>query len=283
MANFKASKIRQIRAARPGEGKPIVPNAGIVHWYEGQLNPYVTAMLEDYRKSLLNELHAPDTVEFFAMDASVSNSFAGIFNALKKKWNKVFNALSKDIGGKFVDKASVAAEASVDYSLSTAGIKEPRSTYTEHIRNTMDGYTHYNETLITEIHQKAHSQIYNSVMASLTSTNPEEQGQKGIIAALKKIGIETKERTELIARDQTSKLYGALAVDRMKDNGVQYFRWIHVMGSNAKNKGKIAWRVSHEALDGEVFRVDDPELWQLGKYFSKRGDIGIPGHATGRD
>lgn len=279
MANFKASKIREIRAVRPGEGKPIAPNAGIVRWYINQLNPYVVSMVEDYKKRLTSELHAPDTVEFFAMDASVADSFASVFNSLKRKWDRVFNALSKDIGAKFVDKATVAADASVDYSLSAAGIKEPRSTYSEHIRNTMAGYTHYNETLITEIHQKAHSQIYGAVMSSLTSTNPEEQGQKGIIAALKKVGIETKERTELIARDQTSKLYGALAVDRMKENGVEYFRWMHVMGSNSKNKGKIAWRVSHEALDGEVFRVDDPQLWQLGKYFSKKGDIGIPGHA----
>ena len=276
---FKASKIRAIRPVANGEGKPIAPNAGVTKWYIDQLNPYVMAMVKDYKERLLNELHAPDTVEFYAMDSSVAGAFASIFNALERKWNKVFDALSKDIGGKFVDKVKTAADATVDFSLSTAGIKEPRSTYTDHIRNTVDGYTHYNETLISEINQKAHSQIYGAVMASLTSTNPEEQGQAGIIAALKKVGIETKERVTLIARDQTSKLYGALAVDRMRENNVEYFRWMHVMESNAKNKGKIAWRVSHEALDGEVFRIDDPQLWQVGKYFAKRGDIGIPGHA----
>lgn len=283
--SFKASKIRSVRAIKPGEGKPIVPNVGVMQWYIKQLNPYVVSMVDDYQKTLLNELNAPQTVEFFAMDearvmdASVAGAFASLFNALNRKWTKVFDRLSKTIAPEFVGKTKTAADSSVDFSLSAAGIVEPRKTFDKHIRNTVDGYTHYNETLITEINQKAHSQIYGSVMASLTSTNPEEQGQAGIIAALKKVGIETKERVELIARDQTSKLYGALAVDRMSENGVQYFRWLHVMGSNAKNKGKIAWRQSHEALDGEVFRTDDPDLWKLGKYFSKTGDIGIPGHA----
>lgn len=277
--SFKASKIRSIRKNPYGEGRPIVPNAGVAIWYIKELSPYVSAMVEDYRKSLLSELDTPKVQRFYAMDASVSGSFASLFDVLQKKWGRVFDALSENIGSKFVQKVKTAADATVDFSLSTAGIKEPRSTYSDHVRNTVDGYTHYNETLITDIGQKAHSQIYESVMASLTSTNPEAQGQKGIIAALNKVGIETKERVELIARDQTSKLYGALSVNRMKENGVEYFRWLHVMGSNAKNKGKISWRESHEAIDGEVFRVDDPELWSLGRYFSKRADIGIPGHA----
>ena len=277
--SFKASKIRAIRPAAFGEGSPIAPNVGVTRWYIKKLNPLVIDMLADYRKRLLGELEKPAVVRSFSMDASISGTFAAIFDSLQKKWEAIFDANAREIGGTFVNKIKSAADASVDFSLSVAGIKEPRKTYNEHIRNTVDGYTHYNETLITEINQKAHSQIYGAVMASLTSTNPEEQGQKGIIAALKKVGIETKDRVTLIARDQTSKLYGALAVDRMSENNVEYFRWMHVMESNAKDKGRIDWRKSHEALDGEVFRIDDPNLWQLGPYFTKRGDIGIPGHA----
>lgn len=279
MANFKASKIRSVKQIKSGDGSPIIPNFGIANSYEKEIMPYVSSMLEDYKKEILGEFETPEVHRLFMMDESVSSKFNRMLKRLEFKWSNVFAALGKKVAKDFVEKASSAADKEVDYSLSVGGIKQPRKTYNENIANTVSGYVHYNETLITNIHSEVNEKLYNAVMLSLTSPNPEEQGQSGISRALKDVGITSKERVKLIARDQTSKLYSSLASERMLENGVQYFRWLHVMESDAKNKGRIAWRQSHLDLDGEVFRVDDPELWTLGKYFTRKGDIGIPGHA----
>ncbi len=112
-----------------------------------------------------------------------------------------------------------------------------------------------------------HEKIYTSVMLSLTSPNPEEQGVSGIEKALRNAGEFSENRIDLIARDQNSKLYSSLNTERMKDNGVEKFRWIH------SSAGKTP-RPSHVAKDGEIFTLDDPRLWT-----GPKADQGPPGWA----
>lgn len=291
---FKASKIRVRKATPFGEGKPIIPNAGIASDYEKAILPYVKKMIVDYRLNILAVMDSNKAGEFYsgeAMDASIFDKiktrnktlnkiFEYVLDSLFKKWSKVFDDFAPDVSDKFVDKASKSAASSTEFSLEVAGIKEPRKTYNDYAKNVLGAAKDYNTTLISGIQKEAHEKVYNSVMLSLTSPNPEEQGQPVIIKALDDIGIQSENRVKLIARDQTSKLYGALGTDRMKQNGVMFFRWQHTFGpGGGKARGKIAWRESHEKLNNEVFWIDDPDLWTIGKYFTKKGDIGIPGYA----
>ena len=291
---FKASKLRVKRATPYGEGKPIVPNAGVSRWYIDQLTPYVKAMAKDYQTNLEAVMNTKKADQFFdgeAMDASIfdlikkrnkkiEEIFTRVLDGLNKKWSNVFSGLAKKVAPEFVDQADTAANTSTRYSLEVAGIEQPRMTYNEYARNVKGAAINYNTTLISGIQEEAHEKVYNSVMLSLTSPNPDEQGMPGIEKALHDIGIHAENRVKLIARDQTSKLYGAFGTDRMKQNGVMFFRWQHTFGGGGGSKrGKIAWRESHEKLDGEVFWIDDPDLWKVGKYFNKKGDIGIPGYA----
>lgn len=291
---FKASKIRVRKVTPFGEGKPIIPNAGIASDYEKAILPYVNRMIEDYRSNILAVMNTDKAGDFYsgeAMDASIFDKikkrnktldkiFEFVLDNLFKKWSKVFDDFAPEVSGDFVNKASKSANSATEFSLEVAGIKEPRSTYNDYAKNVIGAATNYNTTLISGIQKEAHEKVYNAVMLSLTSPNPEEQGQPGIIKALNEIGIQSKNRVHLIARDQTSKLYGALGTDRMKQNGVMFFRWQHTFGTGGgKKRGRIAWRESHENLDNEVFWIDDPDLWTVGKYFTKKGDIGIPGYA----
>ncbi|MEG0207043.1 phage minor head protein [Citrobacter sp.] len=291
---FKASKIRVRKVTPFGEGKPIIPNAGIASDYEKAILPYVERMIADYRTNILAVMDTNKAGEFYsgeAMDASIFDKikkrntslnkiFEKVLDGLFKKWSGVFSDFAPSAAEKFVGKASKAADSSTEFSLETAGIKEPRATYNDYARNVLGAAVNYNSTLISGIQEEAHEKVYSAVMLSLTSPNPEEQGQPGIIKALDEIGIQSKNRVKLIARDQTSKLYGALGTDRMKQNGVMFFRWQHTFGTGGgKKRGRIAWRESHEKLDNEVFWIDDPDLWTVGKYFTKKGDIGIPGYA----
>lgn len=261
-------------------GRPIIPNEGIIIWYADSISPSIKGMTADYRTEIMKVMETEKAEVFFVGDASFSSIFNGVLDRLNKKWSKIFEELGKDVAPKFVSRAEKAAAGAADFSMSAAGIEQPRSTYSDHISKARAGYVKYNETLISGIQATQHKKMYGAIMESLTSPNPEAQGQKGIIKALDEIGVNDKNRAKLIARDQTSKLYGALAVDRMKNNGVQYFRWQHVFGPGKnKNKGKVQWRESHMELNGKIFHVDDPDLWRTGRYFTRQGDIGIPGYA----
>lgn len=274
---FKASKVRSVRQ-RGAEGRPIIPNEGLVVWYAKQLRPHVAAMVADYEKALAQDYQEDDVEEFMVGDRSISDLFQSTLDRLHKKWTGVFVRLGSKVSDEFIEKGAKAATAAADFSMSNAGVVAPRAQYSEHTRQSLGGYAKFNDTLITGIQANYHKRIYEAVMLSLTSPDETKQGQRGIVEALKEIGITEKKRVDLIARDQTSKLYGALSVNRMKESGVEYFRWSHTMGPKSE-RGRVNWRESHEALDGEVFSVDDPDLWRVGKYFSRKGDIGIPGYA----
>lgn len=60
----------------------------------------------------------------------------------------------------------------------------------------------------------------------------------------------TESRSELIARDQTGKLYGQLNASRQRELGVTSFIW------RTSEDDRV--REEHEALDGETFSYDDP-------------------------
>jgi SPP1 gp7 family putative phage head morphogenesis protein len=143
----------------------------------------------------------------------------------------------------------------------------PVSEYTKNIRNTLQASVDFNHTLVTGIQNDIHEKIFSAVMLSLTSPNPEEQGASGIFNAIMKTKQFSKDRAELIARDQNSKVYASLNTERMRQAGVEKFRWIH------SSAGKVP-RQTHLDKDGEIFDIDDPRLWE-----GPKADRGPPGWA----
>ncbi len=265
---FKASKERKRKDADPvGIGSPMIESAAVRSWYQTQMDQICTAMVEDYRIAIKDALKNPNVERVFTTDASANSVFQKVLDKLNSRWSDIFRGFAKSTSKKFVDKSDDHSKASTIFSLSTAGIEQPVIKYSENVANTLQAAQDFNNTLITGIQAEVHEKIYNSVMLSLTSPNPEEQGQSGIEAALKEIGGFTKARTKLIARDQTSKLYSALADERMEQNGVDEFEWMH------SSAGKVP-RQSHVDKDGMIFKINDPRLWE-----GKKSDQGPPGWA----
>lgn len=271
---FRASKIRQRQAPEPvGLGKPLIPNEAVRIWYNRQLDALAKAMLADYKSEIAKVMQKGTMREFYAQDASPSDLMKKLMSRLDSKWKDIYRGFAKQTAKEFTEKVDETSKASTVFSLSAAGVKEPRTTYNENVANTLQAASDFNNTLITGIQVDAHEKIYNAIMLSLTSPNPEEQGQKGITKALQETGDFTKNRAKLIARDQNSKLYSSLNVDRMKQNGIEKFKWMH------SSAGKVP-RESHLKMDGHIFSFDDPELWKEGGDFGlRKGDLGPPGWA----
>lgn len=265
---FKASKKRERKVPEPvGKGTALIPSAAIRSWYQQQMDFVIAAMVKDYKEEINRALDREAVKEFFATDAAATSTMKQTLDQLNQKWNDVFKGFAKSTSKKFVDQSDDQSKSTVQFSLSTAGIEQPKLIYTENISNTLNAAQDFNNTLIAGIQESVHEKIYTAVMLSLTSPNPEEQGQSGIENALREIGSFAKGRAKLIARDQTSKLYSSLADERMQQNGVDEFEWMH------SSAGKVP-RKSHVDKDGMVFKLNDPRLWQ-----GPKADQGPPGWA----
>lgn len=270
---FKASKVRQRRVFPVGRGTAVAPNAGVREWYEKRMWALTKSMIDDYRATLRAAVEHPDVEPFYATDDTASEKMSNTMKRLKAKWSRIFGAFAEETAKTFAEKCEKSATASTLHSLSVAGVKWPTATYNEAVKNTMGAAVEFNHTLITNISEEVHEKIYNAVMLSLTSPVPEQQGTSGIENALKEVGGFSKKRIELIARDQTAKLTSSLSDERMEENGVEEYEWAH------SSAGKTP-RESHKAMNGHVFKLDDPRVWKEGGEFNlKKGDLGPPGWA----
>jgi len=270
---FKASKIRSLKPLdRVGRGTPLVPSFAIQLAYRREVNKLTAAMIADYKAEISEVLQQKQVKRYFATD-SAADAFVFLLKRLQKRWSKVFESFADKISKKFVADVDKHATSSTFASLKVSGLKEPKATYNEYVKNTLTSAEEYNKTLVVDVGAEVHEKIYNAVMLSLTSPSPQEQGVSGIENALRQVGVFSKKRVKLIAADQNSKLYTALSDERMIQNGVEEFEWMHSGG------GKYP-RHSHELMDGHRFKINDPRLWKVGGEFKlKRGDLGPPGWA----
>ncbi len=268
---FAASKTRARRKPEPvGVGKPLTPSAAVQSWYKWQLSAVVNEMMKDYHKTITEALEHPEVERVYTQDDSAINSvFKRVMTALNKKWASIFEGFAQKTAPEFVDKMNDHTKSSTFFSMTAAGIEQPRQVYNDNVARTLEASTAFNHTLITGIQQEVHEKLYDSVMLSLTSPDPEAQGSSGIVTALKKAGITAKDRVDLIARDQTAKLNSSLTIERMDQGGIEYMKWLH------SSAGKVP-RECHEDMDGGVFKIDDERFWKVGTiYFTKMGVPGI--------
>ncbi|QDH49681.1 minor capsid protein [Pantoea phage Kyle] len=272
---FKASKKRERREPeKVGLGSPITPSYALSLWYRKELNAVIAEMVNDYQFNIDQAFVHPEVRKYFAMDSAAS-FLTGLLNRLKKKWANQFNRVAADLSKRFVERIDEQATIATFSSLKVAGMEAPKAKYTEAVKNTIQGFEEWNKTLITNVGAQVHEKVFNAVMLSLTSADPEEQGMPGIQKALREVGIKEKRRVKFIAQDQVSKIYGALADQRMEDNGVEEFDWIH------SGAGKHP-RQCHAHMNGMRFKINDPRLWEIGGELGlTKRDLGPPGWAIG--
>lgn len=270
---FKARKTRQKKEAEPvAQGRQLIPPAPAKEKYQRKLDALLSIMHDEYMaesEKILRNTSAADAKESKISRAfnRRREAFNKKFDELKARWTKIFQREANKIAKVFVDDVDAHSKATMKMSLTTLGIEDPTLTYSRNIMNTKKVQEDYNDTLISGIQPTYHEKMYSTVMKSLSSPNPEEQGQGAIVKALNEIGITEKKRVKLIARDQTSKVYSALNEDRMRQNGVTHFRWIH------SSAAKVP-RHTHLARNNQIFELNDPRLWE-----GPKADQGPPGYA----
>lgn len=270
---FKASKKRERRSPdRIGRGSPIIPSNAIAMAYRREMKGLCYAMIDDYQAGIAEWLEKKQVKKFFAQD-SADSTFQTLMKRLQLKWAKAFARVGSKIAADFIKSVEKGATSATFASLKSAGIEAPKATYNKFVENTLKTSETFNTTLVTKVGEDIHNRVYEAVMLSLTSPDPAQQGTSGIQAALRNVKQFSAKRVDLIAKDQTSKLYCVLSDERMRQNGVEEFEWAH------SGAGKES-RISHEHVDGMRFKLDDKRLWEVGGELKfKKGDIGPPGWA----
>jgi SPP1 gp7 family putative phage head morphogenesis protein len=114
------------------------------------------------------------------------------------------------------------------------------------IATAMFNATAANIGLITSIPE----QYFDRLQSEITDSWAQGERWEAMVGRVQEIGDVTESRAKLIARDQTSKLNASFNEVRQKELGIEKYRW--------DTAGDERVRESHQELNGQEFRWDDP-------------------------
>jgi SPP1 gp7 family putative phage head morphogenesis protein len=114
----------------------------------------------------------------------------------------------------------------------------------------MSLFTVQNVNLITSFRDETLRKLETSMLVDFQNGTRAEDIAKNLLSQVDPSVSNARARANLIARDQISKLNGQLTQLRQQDLGIERYTW-RTMGD-----GRV--RDSHAALNGQVFRWDDP-------------------------
>lgn len=271
---FRASKIRERKRKTVAEGSQLIPSATITNEYTRKLNALMDEMERDYRKELLIAFKNPDVKEHYAEDASPTVLFKRVLSRLDRKWRGVYSEFAKRHVNWFTEKVDSHSSFTAKHSLSTLGLDKPKDASTESMVQAIQASIAENVNLITNIQEQFTKDIEGSVFRSIADPNPTKSGSDALMEDLvKRVGIE-KRRAQFIAEDQNSKLYTALNKERMRQNGIDKFRWKHSSAGKTPRESHLQRQHEDIGLGPGIFYLDSPQLWE-----GPKNDQGPPGYA----
>ncbi len=243
-----------LRKRRDRRLKPVKPSHKVELWYKTQLLAIVAQCRQVAREELLPELKrleplyarvgdgmvrdragfAGNTIE--ARIAAMKRQFGGIGGVAQRlaeaATRRSLNAADEGL------KSAVQASVGIDISgfLSRQGP----------IQSVAEAATKANVALIKSIPDKHFDKIQDALLKNM------ERGMRfeDLAKEVERIGKVTESRAKLIARDQTSKMNGAMTQIRQMSLGIERYIW--------QTSGDERVRDDHAANDGETFRWDKP-------------------------
>ncbi len=230
-----------MKRKKPTTLPPIHPNLGIERWYKRQLMQIINEIQSEVKSDIQsNYKHQANAV---AMDG-FSDWLGHSMDYLLGKWTNKLNALSDQVAELFVTKSVHNYDNQLKKHLRKAGftVRLQMSPYTEEMLKAAMGE---NVGLIKSIGVQYLGKVEQAVWASvkggfdLGTLSQELQHAYGV----------TKNRADLIARDQGAKANAVIEQARRKELGITKAIW-------KKSTGGKTHREDHEKADGTVFEVD---------------------------
>ena len=249
-----------MKRKKPTTLPPIYPNLGIERWYKRELIKLIDEIQAEVKADIMANYKAQSNA--VAMDG-FSDWLGHSMDYLLGKWTNKLNSLSDQIADLFVTKTVHNYDNQLKKHLRKAGftVRLQMSPYTEEMLKAAMGE---NVGLIKSIGVQYLGKVEQSVWASvkggfdLGTLSKELQHSYGL----------TKNRAELIARDQGAKANAVIEQARRKELGITKAIWKH------SSAGKT-YRDSHVKANNTVYEVDkgcyiDHEFIQVGEKINCR-------------
>lgn len=248
-------------------GTALNPNIASADRYYQKLEKLVVQMSSEYTKAIEALFDTKHAKEYFAQDITIAAQAKILTNALTKKFDDLFAAVSKPLAEQMASEADKTSSASLHMSLKqlSGGLSLPTTTLQGPLMDVLNATVTENVGLIKSIASQYLDGVQGAVMRSITSGN----GLQDLVPFLEKHEGITKRRARFIAYDQTRKAFNNLNKGRMQAVGLKEYEWLHSGGSKQP-------RHDHIEMSGNVYRFDDPPVID-----KKTGERGIPGQLPG--
>lgn len=272
-----ASKERRIKKQSILYGGELFPSEGIRKWYKRELSALSTDMsrktiadiIKVYRRE--NE----NIKALYAQDADSAEILKAELDRLNKEFYAVFTGKAESLAKGFVARQEDYANISVKSSLKSFGLINGEKSnfeinfinnfYSRADRRAAKAAIEANVNLIKSINSQFFEEIAGLVFRSVINA----EGITSLKEGLSKISGKLDKRIDLIASDQTKKVYEALSRAKLAEVGVSKYEWVYTYGSK-----KPQWeRVYHrDVLAGQILDLAVPVVVD-----PKTGDKGYPG------
>lgn len=272
-----ASKERRVKKQSILYGGELFPSEGIRKWYKRELSALSTDMsrktiadiIKVYRRE--NE----NIKALYAQDADSAEVLKAELDKLNKEFYAVFTGKAEGLAKGFVARQEDYANISVKSSLKSFGLINGEKTnfeinfinnfYSRADRRAAKAAIEANVNLIKSINSQFFEEIARLVFRSVINA----EGITSLKEGLSKISGKLDKRIDLIASDQTKKVYEALSRAKLAEVGVSKYEWVYTYGSK-----KPQWeRVYHrDVLAGQILDLAVPVVVD-----PKTGEKGYPG------
>lgn len=216
------------------------PNEGLRALYRRRMECLIDEMTRSVEHWMSAAYRANEPI--MAQDAKIPASALRIaVNKLVRRWNKRFNEASSDLARYFAQSARRRSDDQLRMILKKGGFTVEFN-MTPAMRDIMRATVDEQIGLIRSIPQQYFIQVRGAVMRSVQTGRDLGALSKEIEA----MGVVTRKRAALIARDQNNKATASMNRARQVELGVNKAVWLH---SHAGKKP----RPTHLANDGRVY------------------------------
>lgn len=260
----------------------IVPSKAIGITYSSDLRKLVKAMIKDYKSLIDVYRDKKDQLAQDADDRKLAQAAGGTWlttelqerlASLGKKWERKFMEIADNLSPKVVQKMLKSTDTQLKQKLihyfSAERLELIGQVVPNPLRQVMKAHIQENANLIKSIHAKFHEQVEGSVWRSITGHGSIKSLRDDLVS----YGIKTEKRANLIALDQTRKMYSSMTLERFKQVGIRKAMWLHT------HAGKTVRPYHYRRWDG-VSGIDDGRPNGLDHFIFDVNNPPVIQHAT---
>ena len=260
------------------ESKNLVAPEAIGIVYSRDFRNLVKQMIKDY-KSLVDIYRAKkDQIAIDADEKKTKSTYGQIWltteiqeriQKLGKKWEEKFAVWAETQSPAIVKKVLKASDTQIKRALihffSGERLELIGQVIPTPLKQSMKMHIIENVSLIKSVQSQYHERIVGAISRSITNGG----SIKTLTEEIYKCGNMSMRRANLIALDQTRKMYSNLTIRRFKQIGVQKVMWLHTHNKETSRPYHIRkWDGDYSnyphvnGLNGLIFDIDNPPVIQ---------------------